>query len=66
MLFKGKDKYDLEQQQWTWQTSASPAVLIVKIQADEEIPLKFTAPRFGSKIEAAQDRLIRRIEYYER
>lgn len=66
MQLKGKDKYDLDQQQWTWQTSANPAVLIVKISADEELPLRLTPTRFARKIEAAQDRVTRRIEYHER
>jgi hypothetical protein len=65
MLLKGKDKYHLDQQQWAWQSNPSPSILIVTIHADETLPLQFNTPRFGTKIEA-QDRVTRRIEYYER
>jgi hypothetical protein len=65
MLLKGKDTYHLDQQQWAWQTTANPGVLIVKKHDDETLPLQLHAPRFGTKIEA-QDRVTRRIEYCER
>jgi hypothetical protein len=65
MLLKGKDAYHLNQRQWTWQATANPGVLIVKIHDDETLPLQLNSPRFGTKIEA-QDRVTRRIEYFER
>jgi hypothetical protein len=56
----GKDKYDLDKQQWDWQSGSK--IVIGKQWPDERLPLTMSAPRFGAKIEA-RDQFSRRIDY---
>jgi hypothetical protein len=63
VMFKGKDKPDLDRQEWDWK-SAHPNVVVKKIHPDENLPIDFTKPtgRFTKK-NPAPDRLARLIEY---
>jgi hypothetical protein len=61
-VLAGKDKYDLDKQQWEWQ-SANPKVIIRKVYRDEDLPLKVVNRRFGEKLPPAADRVSRRIDY---
>ena len=59
----GKNETDLNNKQSDWEKSAN--VVIVEVHPDEPLPLTVPArPRY-SKLEAV-DRLLRRIDYYER
>jgi hypothetical protein len=63
VTFKGKDKLDLDRQEWDWKSS-HPNVVVKKIYPDENLPADLTKPKVTfAKKNPAQDRLARRIEY---
>lgn len=63
VMLKGKDKYDLDKQQWEWR-SAHPRAVIVKQWPDEALPLALVPLARFEKI-LAPDSVSRRIEYTE-
>jgi hypothetical protein len=63
--FKGKDKPDLDRQEWDWRANqTNPNFVVKKIHPDENLPADLTKPtgQFATK-NPAPDRLTRRIEY---
>jgi hypothetical protein len=62
VTLKGKDKFDLDTQQWNLQETG---VTIVKVDPDEQLPLQVTTPELGTPI-LARDTVSRRIEYREK
>ena len=61
-VLKGKDKQDLDKQEWDLRATG---VTIDRIWPDESIPLRLTTPKGGEKI-MAQDTVSRRIDYYKK
>jgi hypothetical protein len=62
-LFKGKDTYDLDKQQWDWR-STNPHINVVKQWPDEALALVMKPPRWGEKL-TASDSVSRRLGYVE-
>jgi hypothetical protein len=60
-LFTGKDTFDLDKQQWDWQSS-NPTAAVRTVHPDQILPLEMTRRSFGEKI-IAPDLLSRRLEY---
>jgi hypothetical protein len=58
--FIGKDKFDLDRQQWDWQ-SANPRAVVTKVHPDEMLPVGMSPVRHGAKI-STPDTISKQIE----
>jgi hypothetical protein len=66
VMFKGKDKFDLDRQEWDWK-QVNPMFAVKKIHTDENLPIDLTKPTAPfAKKNPAPDWLTRLIEYEDR